>query len=86
MYLTSLSQRLQEFQSGLKTFKKKKKKKKWTTKTSPTLGNLVTVTLNEQRLSLDCLNEAPPPPFFTMLTSKQTEKLLEWKKETVGVA
>lgn len=26
MYLTSLSQRLQEFQSGLKTFQKKKKK------------------------------------------------------------
>lgn len=27
MYLTTLSQRLQEFQSGLKTFQKKKKKK-----------------------------------------------------------
>lgn len=51
----------------------------------PTLGNLVAVTVNKQRLSLDCLNEAPPSQFLlppcTPRMSAGEETPVERKKE-----
>lgn len=43
-----------------------------------TLGNLVAVTLNEQRLLLDCLNEAAPPPFFRVHLERSRRRNGRW--------